>query len=387
MSALLQSLIYTAQRAGGAIMAVYATDFSVRDKADASPVTAADEAAEKIILADLAVIAPGVPVVAEEAVAAGLVPVIADRFFLVDPLDGTREFVSRRDEFTVNVALIEDGEPVLGVVFAPARRELYWGDVRAGKAGHIDADPGRHHAVAWAAPSRARSPPAGGLIAVASRSHRTPETDAFLANYPVDRIPLHRFVAQVLPGGGGRGGHLSARRHHHGMGYRGRTRGAGRRRWARHRARGRAFPLRQAGLPQRQLRRRGAGSVVPGRRSQRAADYARLIAVPAIWGGTFVAGKMRGRVVVAAHGLVRALRRRLRRAAGRGLRARGRACRGSPRGSGSRPSCSACSVCSPTTCSSWARCERLPASRAALIIALNPVDHHCDFRRWCSRSA
>src|SRR6187402_842892 len=184
MSALLQSLIYTAQRAGGAIMAVYATDFAVRDKADASPVTAADEAAEKIILNDLAAIAPGVPVVAEEAVAAGLVPVIADRFFLVDPLDGTREFVSHRDEFTVNVALIENGEPVLGVVFAPARRELYWGDVRAGKAGHIDADPD------GTMPSlgnsiHAREAPPQGLVAVASRSHRSPETDTFLANYPI----------------------------------------------------------------------------------------------------------------------------------------------------------------------------------------------------------
>jgi 3'(2'), 5'-bisphosphate nucleotidase len=184
MSALLQSLIYTAQRAGGAIMAVYATDFSVRDKADASPVTAADEAAEKIILADLAVIAPDVPVVAEESVAAGRVPVIAERFFLVDPLDGTKEFVSHRDEFTVNVALIEDGEPVMGVVFAPARRELYWGDVRAGKAGHIDADPDGTMPSMGAAIA-VRSPPAQGLTAVASRSHRTPETDTFLANYPV----------------------------------------------------------------------------------------------------------------------------------------------------------------------------------------------------------
>ena len=183
-SALLQSLIYTAQRAGGAIMAVYATDFAVRDKADASPVTAADEAAEKIILADLAAIAPGIPVVAEEAVAAGKVPVIADRFFLVDPLDGTREFVSRRDEFTVNVALVEAGQPVLGVVFAPARRELYWGDVRSGKAGHIDADPdGTMPSMGTAI--TARHPPAEGLTAVASRSHRTPETDALLAKYPV----------------------------------------------------------------------------------------------------------------------------------------------------------------------------------------------------------
>src|SRR5882672_2957573 len=122
MNDLLQSLIYTAQRAGGAIMAIYATDFAVRDKADASPVTAADEAAEKIILDDLAAIAPGVPVIAEESVAAGKVPAVAERFFLVDPLDGTREFVGKRDEFTVNIALIENGEPVLGVVFAPARR-------------------------------------------------------------------------------------------------------------------------------------------------------------------------------------------------------------------------------------------------------------------------
>jgi 3'(2'), 5'-bisphosphate nucleotidase len=184
MSDLLQSLIYTSQRAGGAIMAVYATDFAVQGKADASPVTAADEAAEKIILADLAAIAPGVPVIAEESVAAGKVPAIAERFFLVDPLDGTREFVSRRDEFTVNVALIENGEPVLGVVFAPARRELYWGDVKAGRAGHIDADPdGTMPSLGNAI--HARLAPASGITAVASRSHRTPETDTFLANYNV----------------------------------------------------------------------------------------------------------------------------------------------------------------------------------------------------------
>ena len=184
MSDLLQSLIYTSQRAGGAIMAVYATDFAVQGKADESPVTAADEAAEKIILADLGLIAPGVPVIAEESVAAGKVPAIAERFFLVDPLDGTREFVARRDEFTVNVALIENGEPVLGVVFAPARRELYWGDVKAGKAGHIDADPdGTMPSLGNAI--HARHAPAAGVTAVASRSHRTPETDAFLANYNV----------------------------------------------------------------------------------------------------------------------------------------------------------------------------------------------------------
>jgi 3'(2'), 5'-bisphosphate nucleotidase len=191
-SALLQPLIHTALRAGGAIMAVYATDFSVRDKADASPVTAADEAAEKLILAELATLAPDIPVVAEESVAAGRVPAISgsattDRFFLVDPLDGTREFVSRRDEFTVNIALIEAGNPVLGIVYAPARHELYWGDVRAGQAGHVGSDPD------GTMPSKgvaigARRAPAEGLTAVASRSHRTPGTDAFLARYPVRKF-------------------------------------------------------------------------------------------------------------------------------------------------------------------------------------------------------
>jgi len=181
---MLQSLIYSAQRAGGAIMAVYATDFAVRDKVDASPVTVADEAAEKIILADLASIAPEIPVVAEESVAAGKVPVIAERFFLVDPLDGTKEFIGRRDEFTVNIALIENGEPVLGVVFAPARRELYWGDVRGARAGHLDAEPdGTMPALGNGI--QARQAPADGLVAVASRSHRSPDTDAFLARYPV----------------------------------------------------------------------------------------------------------------------------------------------------------------------------------------------------------
>ncbi len=181
---MLQSVIYTAQRAGGAIMAVYATDFAVRDKADSSPVTVADEAAEKIILEDLAALAPDVPVVAEESVAAGRVPVIADRFFLVDPLDGTREFVSHRDEFTVNVALIEAGEPVLGVVYAPARRELYWGDVKARRAGRIDADPDGTMPALGSAIS-VRQAPSQGLVAVASRSHRSPETDAWLANYSI----------------------------------------------------------------------------------------------------------------------------------------------------------------------------------------------------------
>ena len=106
-------------------------------------------------------------------------PAIADRFFLVDPLDGTREFVSHRDEFTVNIALIENGEPVLGVVFAPARRELYWGDVRAGKAGHIDADPdgtmpSMGSAISARAATRRRTHRGGLAFASHARDRRLP---------------------------------------------------------------------------------------------------------------------------------------------------------------------------------------------------------------------
>ncbi|MBE0548898.1 MAG: 3'(2'),5'-bisphosphate nucleotidase CysQ, partial [Rubrivivax sp.] len=97
-------------------MSVYATDFAVRGKSDASPVTLADERAEAVIVQRLRDLTPDIPIVAEEAVAAGQVPTVGRRFWLVDPLDGTREFASRNGEFTVNIALIEDGVPVLGVV-------------------------------------------------------------------------------------------------------------------------------------------------------------------------------------------------------------------------------------------------------------------------------
>ena len=105
-----------ARRAGEVVMAVYATDFAVQGKADASPVTLADQQAEAVILAGLRALTPDVPIVAEEAMAAGQTPRLTPggRFWLVDPLDGTREFVARNGEFTVNIALIEQGRPVLG---------------------------------------------------------------------------------------------------------------------------------------------------------------------------------------------------------------------------------------------------------------------------------
>ena len=108
--------------AGDVVMRIYATDFAVQGKADASPVTLADQQAEAVILAGLRALTPDIPIVAEEAAAAGDVPalVAGGRCWLVDPLDGTREFVARNGEFTVNIALIDGGRPVLGVVLAPA---------------------------------------------------------------------------------------------------------------------------------------------------------------------------------------------------------------------------------------------------------------------------
>src|SRR5918998_3691866 len=110
----------SAREAGEAILEVVRRSFAVESKADRSPVTEADRAAELIILGALARAAPGVPVIAEEEVAAGRIPAHGDTYFLVDPLDGTKEFVRGGEDYTVNIGLIVDGLPRLGVVFAPA---------------------------------------------------------------------------------------------------------------------------------------------------------------------------------------------------------------------------------------------------------------------------
>lgn len=176
---LLPHLLSAAIDAGRAICAIYSRGFEVQHKQDESPVTEADHAAEAIILECLARVAPGVPVIAEEEVAAGRVPAIGERFFLVDPLDGTREFVARRGDFTVNIALIENGAPVLGVVYAPANSRLFAGDV-AQRYAFRSAQRTEHTELAPREAIHVRPVPARGITAVASRSHRTPETDAFL---------------------------------------------------------------------------------------------------------------------------------------------------------------------------------------------------------------
>jgi 3'(2'), 5'-bisphosphate nucleotidase len=175
---LLPQVLAIADRAGALILEHYAGKTEIALKADRSPVTAADEAAERLILAELAKLTPDIPVVAEEAVAKGHMPAIEGRlFWLVDPLDGTREFISRNGEFTVNIGLVEDGEPWLGVVTAPAKGLAWWG-----AAGHkvCRRESGEKTTI------RARPRPTHGAIAVASRSHRDPDTDAWLAKEGIE---------------------------------------------------------------------------------------------------------------------------------------------------------------------------------------------------------
>jgi 3'(2'), 5'-bisphosphate nucleotidase len=166
-SELLDPVRAIADRAGAVVMAHYAVGVAVRTKTDASPVTAADEAAEHLIAVALRELTPDIPVVAEEEIAAGAVPRLAgERFWLVDPLDGTKEFVKRNGEFTVNIALVDRGRPVLGVVYAPAMERLFWA---AGPGSARERTPdGAMRAIA------ARTPPATGTVVVASRSHGDP---------------------------------------------------------------------------------------------------------------------------------------------------------------------------------------------------------------------
>jgi 3'(2'),5'-bisphosphate nucleotidase len=173
-----------AVEAGRAAHKIYLGSFEVQRKADHSPVTAADHAAEAIILERLRQVAPGVPIVAEEEVSAGRLPSIGREFFLVDPLDGTKEFIQRIGDFTVNIALIREGDPILGVVYAPVTAGLYIGDVIAGIAlrAHQPTDSSQK---APRAPMRVRSAPQQGLTVVVSRSHSTPETETYLGHYPV----------------------------------------------------------------------------------------------------------------------------------------------------------------------------------------------------------
>ena len=184
---LAQELRRIALMAGAAIMRHYATDFEVKQKDDNSPVTAADQEAEDIILRELASAIPGIPIVSEEQAAAGHVPEFSHRFFLVDPLDGTKEFVNKNGEFTVNIALIEDRVPVAGVVYAPAKNRLFLG-YGPGQAYEQDLPPHAEGSLDGAPdPKRiaVRRPSEEGMVVVASRTHRDQKTDEYLNLYKV----------------------------------------------------------------------------------------------------------------------------------------------------------------------------------------------------------
>ena len=169
-SRLLDDIAEAAREAGEAILEVVRRGFDVERKGDSSPVTEADRAAELVVLAALARAAPGVPVIAEEEVAAGRIPAHGDTFFLVDPLDGTKEFVRGGDDYTVNIALVEKLTPKLGVVFAPATARLHGGIV--GSGAWLDAGKGR-----GPIQTRQRS---DATIAVASKSHLNQATIDYL---------------------------------------------------------------------------------------------------------------------------------------------------------------------------------------------------------------
>jgi 3'(2'), 5'-bisphosphate nucleotidase len=177
LAALLSAIRPVAEEAGRAALAFYGGQAGAREKADGSPVTLADEAAEAIILPALRALTPDIPVVSEEEVAKGVGPsCVGACFWLVDPLDGTKEFLSGNGEFTVNIALIEEGHPVLGVVVAPALGETYEG--MENEAYLIDSTGERK--------ILCRHPPTEGETVVGSRSHGdATTTEAFLKDRKV----------------------------------------------------------------------------------------------------------------------------------------------------------------------------------------------------------
>ena len=169
-AALLDACVVAAREAGAEILKLVAAGDSVETKSDLSPVTICDRAAEAIILRALAVAAPGIPVIAEEEVAEGRIPAHGDTYFLVDPLDGTKEFVRGGDDYTVNIGLILNNKPHLGVVYQPATDRLWGGLV--GSGAFVESHDAR---------SVTSTRPLGDeRVAVASKSHFNQATADYL---------------------------------------------------------------------------------------------------------------------------------------------------------------------------------------------------------------
>ncbi len=181
MNALIEPILTTILQAGDVVMDVYHSDFEVYGKADQSPVTEADRKGEEIITAALLTIAPDIPIVGEEAKSEGQCPDISSgTFWLVDPLVGTKEFIKKGSDFTVNIGLIKDGTPIMGFVLAPAMNKCYWGLVGEGAkiADVADGKLVNKQAISTKTADK------DNLVIVASKSHRSPELEAYLKHFP-----------------------------------------------------------------------------------------------------------------------------------------------------------------------------------------------------------
>jgi 3'(2'), 5'-bisphosphate nucleotidase len=182
LHSLLGPIAELAASAGGKILEIAKGDLGTSRKQDKSPVTAADVAAENLLREGLAKLLPGVPFIGEESVERGDIPEPGREFLLVDPLDGTREFIAGRDEYTVNVGLVSNGVPVLGVIYTPASRIIH-----AGAGTHalrVALAPGASFDAGASETIRARKPPAR-LVAAVSRSFLEKRSEDFLATLPV----------------------------------------------------------------------------------------------------------------------------------------------------------------------------------------------------------
>ena len=180
-SAILPEVLKIADAASEKVMSIYMTDFKVNYKADESPITAADIASHNVIVEGLSNLSQDIPILSEEGAE---IPWSErkhwQRFWLIDPIDGTKDFTQRTDEFTVNIALIENGEPILGVVTAPALKEAYWG--LRGQGAYKRDNTGHVQRITVAEPGEAKR-------VVASKNHLNEDTKAF-----IDKLGAHELV-------------------------------------------------------------------------------------------------------------------------------------------------------------------------------------------------
>src|SRR5690348_2220317 len=181
--ALIEGLTMVVSRAAGEILRIAGGTLAARSKSDATPVTDADEVAEEILCEGIATLMPGVEIVSEEKVARGVPCAPDETFLLVDPLDGTREILAGRDEYTINVAVIHRGRPALGLLAAPARA-LIWRGAPGHFAERLALVPGEHPDRAHAVIRARRIDATDDRVALVSRSHLDPDTEQFLSRWP-----------------------------------------------------------------------------------------------------------------------------------------------------------------------------------------------------------